>query len=82
MAEKSRGRKANEITRKATSRGTDMHTLTENYLKNKVLPKVKPLPDFLFKIAKPDLKKIDNIHTLEGSLQRATGCCWYCRLYC
>ena len=38
---------ANEITRKATSRGTDMHTLTENYLKNKVLPKVKPLPDFL-----------------------------------
>ena len=59
---------ANEITRKATSRGTDMHTLTENYLKNKVLPKVKPLPDFLFKIAKPDLKKIDNIHTLEGSL--------------
>ena len=39
--------KANEITRKATSRGTDMHTLTEHYLKNEELPVVKPLPDFL-----------------------------------
>ena len=60
--------KANEITRKATSRGTDMHTLTEHYLQNEDLPVVKPLPDFLFKIAKPELNKIDNIHTLEGSL--------------
>ena len=60
--------KANAITRKATSRGTDMHTLTEHYLKNEDLPVVKPLPDFLFKIAKPELNKIDNIHTLEGSL--------------
>ena len=45
-----------------------MHTLTEHYLKNEDLPVVKPLPDFLFKIAKPELNKIDNIHTLEGSL--------------
>lgn len=60
--------KANEITRKATSRGTDMHTLTEYYLKNESLPVVKPLPNFLFKIAKPNLNKIDNIHTLEGSM--------------
>lgn len=60
--------KANEITRKATSRGTDMHTLTEYYLKNESLPVVKPLPSFLFKIAKPNLNKIDNIHTLEGSM--------------
>ena len=60
--------KANEITRKATSRGTDMHTLTEYYLKNESLPVVKPLPNFLFKIAKPNLNRIDNIHTLEGSL--------------
>ena len=60
--------KANSITRKATSRGTDMHTLTEHYLKNEELPVVKPLPNFLFKIAKPELNKIDNIHTLEGSL--------------
>lgn len=60
--------KANAITRKATSRGTDMHSLVENYLYNKDLPRVQPLSDFLFKIAKPSLNKIDNIHTLEGSL--------------
>lgn len=60
--------KANAITRKATSRGTDMHTLVENYLYNKELPTVQPLSDFLFKIAKPALNKINNIHTLEGSL--------------
>ena len=60
--------KANEITAKATSRGTDMHTLTEHYLLNEELPDVPPLPEFLFKIAKPELNKIDNIHALEGSL--------------
>lgn len=61
--------KANNITRKATSRGTDMHSLVENYLYNiPELPKVQPLSEFLFKIAKPDLNKIDNIHALEGSL--------------
>ena len=60
--------KANEITRKATARGTDMHSMTEHYLKNEDLPKVNPMGDMLFKIAKPTLKKIDNIHSLEGSL--------------
>ena len=60
--------KANEITAKATSRGTDMHTLTEHYLKNEELPVVQPLSDMLFKIAKPTLNNIDNIHSLEGSL--------------
>jgi len=61
-------KKANEITRKATSRGTDMHTLTEHYLLNEDLPKVQPLSEYLYKIAKPTLNKIDNIHSLEGSL--------------
>lgn len=59
---------ANIITRKATSRGTDMHTLVENYLYNKDLPQVQPLSEFLFKISKPTLKRINNIHALEGSL--------------
>tara|TARA_E500000331_G_scaffold88232_1_gene84013 strand:- start:7716 stop:8393 length:678 start_codon:yes stop_codon:yes gene_type:complete len=59
---------ANKITARATSRGTDMHTLTEYYLKNEELPVVQPLSDMLFKIAKPTLNKIDNIHSLEGSL--------------
>lgn len=59
---------ADRITRQATSRGTDMHTLTECYLKNEGLPEVQPLSDYLFKIAKPELNKINNIHALESSL--------------
>ena len=59
---------ANRITKRATSRGTDMHLLTEYYLKNQDLPKVAPLPDILFKIAKPELNKINNIRALESSL--------------
>jgi hypothetical protein len=39
--------KADKITKAATTRGTDMHTLTEYYLKNdEVLPKVPPISDF------------------------------------
>jgi hypothetical protein len=59
---------ADRITKAATGRGTDMHTLTEHYLKNENLPEVRPISDFLFKIAKGKLSKIDNIHALEGSL--------------
>jgi len=59
---------AERITKAATSRGTDMHTLVEQHLKNEELPKVQPLSDFLFKIAKPQLDRINNIHALEGSL--------------
>ena len=59
---------ADRITKAATGRGTDMHTLTEHYLKNDDLPTVQPISDFLFKIAKGELNKIDNIHSLEGSL--------------
>ena len=59
---------AERITKAATKRGTDMHTLTENYLKNEELPEDPPISDFLFKIAKGKLNKIDNIHALEGSL--------------
>ena len=59
---------ADRITKAATSRGTDMHTLTENYLKNAELPPVQPMAEFLFKISKSKLKHINNIHALEGSL--------------
>jgi genome maintenance exonuclease 1 len=46
-----------------------MHTLTENYLLNvPELPKVQPLSETLFKIAKPELNKINNIYSLEGAL--------------
>jgi len=59
---------ADKITRQATSRGTDMHTLVENHLYNRDLPPVQPLSNFLFKIAKSTLNRINNIHALEGSL--------------
>lgn len=59
---------AEKITKAATSRGTDMHTLIENYLYNRDLPSVQPLSDFLFKISKIQLNKINNIHCLEGPL--------------
>ena len=59
---------ADRITKAATSRGTDMHTLTEYYLKNENLPEVQPLSKFLFKVAKTELNKIDNIYALEGPL--------------
>jgi genome maintenance exonuclease 1 len=59
---------ANRITRKATSRGTDTHTLIENYLLNQELPEVQPISEHLFKIAKSTLNRINNIHCLESSL--------------
>ena len=60
---------ADRVTRKATSRGTDMHTLVENHLYNaEILPKVQPLSEMLFNVAKPALKRINNIYALEGSL--------------
>ena len=59
---------ANKITRQATRRGTDTHTLTEHYLNNEDLPKVDPLPHLLFTISKQYLKNINNIYALESPL--------------
>ena len=60
---------ADRITKRATSRGTDMHTLTEYYLNNEELPKVKvPISNILFNTAKPALDKIDNILAQEASM--------------
>ena len=59
---------AERVTKAATSRGTDMHLLVEHHLKNEQLPEVQPISDFLFKIAKSDLNRINNIYALEGSL--------------
>tara|TARA_S200002703_G_scaffold144082_2_gene137510 strand:- start:1139 stop:1798 length:660 start_codon:yes stop_codon:yes gene_type:complete len=59
---------ANAKSRRATSRGTDMHTLVEDYLSNRNLSDVQPLSELLFKIAKPTLNKINNIHALETPL--------------
>jgi genome maintenance exonuclease 1 len=60
---------ANRITKKATSRGTDAHTLIEYHLKNlKCNSDVLPISEMLFQISIPTLKRINNIHALEGSL--------------
>ena len=60
---------ANKITKQATSRGTDMHTLCEIYLKNLKLPSdVLPISQMLFQTAKPYLNNINNIRALENSL--------------
>ena len=60
--------KADKITKAATKRGTDMHTLTEHYLKNDDLPSAPPISEFLFNISKRELRNINNIHALELSL--------------
>lgn len=59
---------ADKITKRATSRGTDYHTLVENHLLNRKLPDVQPISEHLFKISKPTLERINNIHALEGAL--------------
>lgn len=60
---------ANKINKAATSRGTDLHSLVENYLYNSSeLPQVQPLSYYLFKICKEKLDNINNIYALESSL--------------
>lgn len=59
---------ANKIVKRSTSRGTDTHTLIENYLLNKELPEVQSISEQLFDIIQPTLKRINNIHCLESSL--------------
>jgi genome maintenance exonuclease 1 len=60
---------ADRITKAATSRGTDMHTLSEFYLKNLDCPSdVLPISEMLFQNAVPYLDLINNIYALESSL--------------
>ena len=60
---------ADRITRQATSRGTDTHTLIEQYLRNMDRNSdVLPISEHLFQVAIPALNRINNIYALEGSL--------------
>ena len=60
---------ANRVSKRATTRGTDMHLLTEHYLLNEPLPKAKvPISQLLFNTAKPALNKIDNIIVQEQAM--------------
>jgi genome maintenance exonuclease 1 len=61
---------ANKISKQATSRGTNLHTICENYLNNDPKYLLKVMPDALemFKKIKPLLNRIDNIHYQEQAL--------------
>jgi genome maintenance exonuclease 1 len=59
---------ANKISKMATSRGTNVHTLCERYLNNEPLGDVMPDAVYMFKSIKPLLNNINNIHYQEQAL--------------
>jgi genome maintenance exonuclease 1 len=59
---------ANAISKKATGRGTNVHTLCERYLNNDALGDVMPDAVEMFRSLKPLLNRIDNIHYQECAL--------------
>ena len=62
--------KANAITKKATTRGTDFHEAAQAYLENRnlVWKDFLPATQFMFHHAAPYLDKINNIHAIERTL--------------
>ena len=65
---------ANKISKQATSRGTNVHTICEHYLNNKsdFLKGIMPDAVEFFLSMKPYLKLIDNIHYQEAALYSKT----------
>lgn len=61
---------ANKISRKASSRGTNVHTICEHYLSNRIdyLSGVMPDAKEMFLPLKPFLNRINNIHYQECAL--------------
>ena len=59
---------ANKISRKAAGRGTNVHTLCEQYLNNDPLGDIMPDAKEMFKTLKPLLNRINNIHYQEETL--------------
>lgn len=59
---------ANKISKQATSRGTNVHTLCERYLNNEPLGEMMPDAFEMFKSLKPLLNRINNIHYQEVAL--------------
>jgi ATP-dependent exoDNAse (exonuclease V) beta subunit len=58
-----------EITKAATSRGTDYAYLwSRTIFIIETFRRFNLISEFLFKIAKTELNKIDNIHCLEGAM--------------
>lgn len=59
---------ANRVSRKATSRGTNVHTLCERYLNNEKLGTIMPDALEMFLSIKPILNRINNIQYQECAL--------------
>jgi len=59
---------ANKISKAATGRGTNVHTLCERYLNNESLGDIMPDAKEMFKSIKPLLNRINNIHYQEQAL--------------
>lgn len=64
--------KANQISRQATSRGTNVHTLCERYLNNEPLGDIMPDAKEMFRSLRPYLDRINNIHYQETALWSKT----------
>lgn len=59
---------ANRISKQATGRGTNVHTLCERYLNNESLGDIMPDAKEMFLSLKPLLNRINNIHYQEQAL--------------
>jgi genome maintenance exonuclease 1 len=59
---------ANRVSRKASGRGTNVHTLCERYLNNESLGDIMPDAKEMFLTLKPLLNRINNIHYQECAL--------------
>jgi genome maintenance exonuclease 1 len=59
---------ANRISKQATGRGTNVHTLCERYLNNDLLGDIMPDAKEMFISLKPLLNRINNIHYQECAL--------------
>jgi len=60
--------KADAVSRKATTKGTAVHSVIEHYLMNKPLPSMMPDVKVTFARMRPVLGKLNNIHCLETGL--------------
>ena len=60
--------KANQISRKASGRGTNVHSMCEEYLSNEPMTAFMPDAIEMFLSIKPYLDKINNIHYQEQAL--------------
>lgn len=59
---------ADNISKKATVRGTKVHSLCESYLKNEELPELNLIEKEMWTKFAPVLDRIDNIHYIEAFL--------------